>query len=136
VIDFYDGPAQTVPTVTTTTVVAAVTASASAAPIASAAHLMKQQAAWGPEDLRDYILTEVVKISPSYALRRNPAAEMAICKSFCQRWGAQAPGIAKFAFETCQGWWNSSPIDFRRFSKGSDPYFAAVIVERLSQASA
>lgn len=135
-IEFYDGPVKTAPTATSTQTVTPITTRATAAPITPAAHLIKPDEQWTPEDLRDYILAEVVKRQPLAAQRRNPAAEMAICRSFCERWGVNAPRIARFAFTVCEGWWNNSPIDFRRFSKASDAYFAEVIIGRLPQASA
>lgn len=133
-IEFYDGPVKTAPTATTT--VTPITTQASATPITPAAHLIKPDEQWTPEDLRDYILAEVIKRQPSAAQRRNAAAEMAICRSFCQRYGANAPRIARYAFTIAQGWWNNSPVGFTRFSKASDAYFAEIIIGRLPQASA
>jgi len=137
-IEFYDGPVQTAPTTTTATTmtVVPITTQATATPIVPAAHLIKPDEQWTPEDLRDYILTEIVKRQPAAASRRNPAAEMAICRAFSERHGVNAPRIARYAFTIAQGWWNSSPIDFRRFSKASDTYFANIIIGRLPQASA
>lgn len=134
-IEFYDGPVTTAPTATTTTVTP-ITTQATATAITPAAHLIKPDEQWTPEDLRDYILAEVVKRQPAAAQRRNPAMEMAICRAFSERHGANAPRIARYAFTIAQGWWNSSPIDFRRFSKASDAYFADIIIGRLPQASA
>lgn len=134
-IEFYDGPVKTAPTATTTTVTP-ITTRATATPITPAAHLIKSDEQWTPEDLRDYILAEIIKRQPSAAQRRNPAMEMAICKAFCERHGANAPRIARYAFDIAQGWWNNSPIGFTRFAKGSDAYFAEVIIGRLPQASA
>jgi hypothetical protein len=137
-IEYYDGPAtaQAIPTARSATTVPLVTTRATATPIVPAAHLIKRSEQWNPEDLRDYIAARLTEFNPTAAARRNPAMEMAICKAFCERWGDQAPRIARYAFEFAKGWWNNSPIDFRRFSKASDAYFANVIVGRLPQATA
>lgn len=134
-IEYYDGPIVSA-TANAFTVTPNVTTRATATPIAPAAHLIKNDAQWTHADLRDYILRQLERYNPSALARRNPAMEVAVCRSFCERWGADAPRIAKFAFETCRGMWNNAPITFARFSRDSDAYFAAVIAERLPQENA
>lgn len=85
---------------------------------------------WGWEALRDYV---VFKIQSRWGFfPRNPLKEAGIFKSFVTRWGPQAGPIARYAFEFADGIWMGDPISITRFTKGSDPYFAAVIVKKLS----
>jgi len=98
-------------------------------PVAGAAYLMKDDADWTWEDLRDYVMGQIVAHHGPQL--RNPVKEAGIFKGFMARYGVQAVGIARFAFEQQRGMWQRAPISVTRFCKGSDPYFADVIAKRL-----
>lgn len=93
----------------------------------SRAYLGKTDWAW--DDLRDYVVAEIE--ARFGAFPRDSRKESGIFKSFLARWPEQAQAIAKYAFEVSDGRWAGAPISVNRFCKGSDPYFAQVISERL-----
>lgn len=99
------------------------------APVAGAAYLMKVDAEWSWEDLRDYVMGQIVMYHGPQV--RNAVKESAIFKGFTSRYGSQAVAIARFAFENQRGMWQRAPISVNRFTKGSDPYFADPIAKRL-----
>lgn len=85
---------------------------------------------WNWTDLRDYIVVEIEKRHGPQV--RDPKKEAGVVKGFISRWGIQqAHAIARAAFEVHDGWWRNAPISINRFTRGSDPYFASVIAERL-----
>jgi hypothetical protein len=98
--------------------------------VASAAYLMKDDASWTPEDLRDYVMGQIEQFHGPQV--RNAMKEASIFKSFMGRWPGQAVAIARFAFEVERGMWQRAPISANRFCKASDVYFAAKIAEKLS----
>lgn len=93
----------------------------------SRAFVAKTEWAW--DDLRDYVVHNIEERFGPFP--RDARKEAGIFKSFLSRWGDQAQGIARYAFETVDGRWAGAPISVNRFCKNSDPYFAAVIAERL-----
>lgn len=97
--------------------------------VESATHLLVTSQSWSWEQLRDYVLTEIQKAHGPQV--RNIPKENAIFKSFANRWGDKASAIARYAFEIQQGYWHRAPITVGRFAKGSDEYFAQVIVDQL-----
>lgn len=97
---------------------------------AQAGHLLKADADWTAKDLQTYVMGEIERLHGAQV--RNPIKENAIFGSFMARWGSQAAAIARFAFEVERGWWNRAPISATRFTKGSDPYFAVLIADRLN----
>jgi hypothetical protein len=85
---------------------------------------------WGWEELRDYVVNRIEKRwGPQ---RRDPLKEASIFRSFVKRWGRMSEPISRYAFEIADGFWMGDPITINRWAKGSDPYFAAVIVKKLS----
>lgn len=84
---------------------------------------------WGWEELRDYVVTSIEKRWGVFP--RDSRKEAGIFKSFLARWPSQAQQIARYAFEVSDGRWRGAPVSVNRFCKASDPYFAAVIAERL-----
>lgn len=98
-------------------------------PVAGAAYLMKPDSQWTWEDLRDYVMGQIVAYHGPQL--RNPVKEAGIFKGFMARYGDKAVGIARFAFEQQRGMWQRAPISVTRFCKGSDPYFADQIARRL-----
>lgn len=98
-------------------------------PVASAAYLMKPDDQWSWEDLRDYVMGQIVAFHGPQL--RNTVKEAGIFRSFMARYPDKAVGIARFAFEQQRGMWQRAPISVTRFCKGSDPYFADVIANRL-----
>lgn len=93
------------------------------------AFLAKPDVDWTWEDLRDYVVYQIEqKFGP---WPRSQFKEMGTFKRFHADWGTQAAQIARYAFETCDGWWSSAPVSINRFTKGSDPFFAVVIADRL-----
>lgn len=97
----------------------------------SRSHMLKPVEHWGWEEVRDYVVTEIE--SRFGVFPRDSRKEMGVFKSFCSRHGEAAPIIAQYAFEVCEGWWKGAPISVNRFCKGSDPYFAEVIIQTLSE---
>lgn len=97
--------------------------------IASAKHVMKPESEWGWEEMRDYVVKAIEDRHGPFP--RNFKTESGIFKGFMKRWGSQAPAIARFAFEQCDGMWKGAPISVTRFCQGSDPYFAQPIASRL-----
>ncbi len=84
---------------------------------------------WGWEEVRDYVTRKIEErwgASP-----RDPLKEAGIFKGFVGRWGAQAKDIAVAACEVHGCIWRSAPLSITRFTKGNDPYFAAVIASNL-----
>lgn len=100
-------------------------------PVASAAasYAMKAESSWGWSDLRDYVIREIESRHGPQV--RDPKKEAGIFKGFMSRWPEQAVAIARSAFEVHDGMWRNAPISVNRFCKASDPYFSAVIAERL-----
>lgn len=96
-------------------------------PSTSRAYLGKTEWAW--DDLRDYVVAQIEERFGAFP--RDSRKESGIFKSFLARWGDQAQTIARYAFEVEDGRWAGAPISVNRFCKGSDPYFAAKIVERV-----
>lgn len=95
------------------------------------AYLARQDEQWSWEDLRDYVVTKIQEIHGPQP--RDHFKEMGTFKGFLSRWEEMAPAIARYAFEVEGGWWRSAPISTGRFAKGSDPFFSAVILDRLGR---
>lgn len=86
---------------------------------------------WSWKQLRDYVLRSIAeRHGPQPA--GDEIKNASVFQAFHKRWGAQAGPIARFIFEQQDGYWRSAPVTTSRFTKGSDPYFAAPIAERLS----
>lgn len=86
---------------------------------------------WSWSDLRDYVVREIQSRFGPFP--RNPKTEASIFKSFLGRHEGHAPAIARFAFESHDGYWCGAPISVNRFCKASDAYFAAVILASLAE---
>lgn len=99
-------------------------------PASGASDVGKDASTWSWENLRDYVVRSIEKTHGPFP--RDAIKEKSIFSSFVSRWGAQAGPIAQFAFGACEGMWKGSPVRVNRFCKGSDQYFAAPIVERLT----
>lgn len=95
-------------------------------------YLMTDATHWSWSQLRDYVVAEIE--ARFGAIPRDTRKEAGIFRRFLTTWGAQSGPIAKCAFEEYDGWWQNAPISITRFCRGSDPYFAAVIAQRLSPA--
>lgn len=104
----------------------------SVAVVASSArgYLLKQDSQWTWSDLRDYVVAEIERCSGTFP--RNQRKEQGIFTRFMAEFGADAPIIARYSFEVCNGWWANAPISINRFCKGSDPFFSGPILRRLS----
>lgn len=85
--------------------------------------------AWGWEEVRDYVVTQVELRWG--AQPRDPLKEAGIFKGFVSRWGGKAESIARAAFEVHGGMWKGAPVQVGRFAKGSDPYFAEIIAQHV-----
>jgi hypothetical protein len=95
------------------------------------AYRAREDEQWSWSDLRDYVVTQIEAVHGPQP--RDHYKEMGIFKAFASRWQEAAPAIARHAFEVERGMWRSAPISVSRFAKGSDPYFAVPIAERLAQ---
>ena len=101
-------------------------------PISSSRHLLREEAQWSWEELRDYVFTEITKRHGRQP--RNAKTEASIFKSFLNRWPeGQAVRIAKAAFEIHDGMWGNAPISVNRFCVKSDPFFATPILAALEK---
>lgn len=114
----------------TETVVPVVTERVTVTAVAGASYLLKADAQWTWEDLRDYVMGQIEQYHGPQV--RNTVKEASIFKSFLTRHGDQAVAIARFAFEVQRGMWQRAPISANRFCKGSDEYFSDVIKARLA----
>jgi hypothetical protein len=85
--------------------------------------LLKPEAEWGWQELRDYIIAQSIRRHG--AVPRNPVKEASIVKAFMERWGDIAIPIAKRAFDGSDGVWHRAPVRIEHFAKASDDYFAA-----------
>lgn len=115
--------------VATPTVVVTETVTLTQRPSEARAFVAKDEASWGWDDLRDYVVAQIEQRFGVFP--RDAKKEAGIFKAFLSRYGDKAPAIARYAFETCDGFWCGAPISVNRFCKGSDPYFGDKIVERL-----
>lgn len=102
-----------------------------APPEAGQTHVGVDPARWGLDALRSYIATQIERHHGPFP--RDAKKERAILSSFLARWGAQAGPIAEYAFTVAGGMWRGAPVGMTRFCKGSDPYFAALIAEKLAR---
>lgn len=93
-------------------------------------HVLHRDETWTWYELRDYVVGKIVEIHGVFP--RNDKKEMGIFKAFATRWGTDAPAIARYAFESMGGYWKNAPVSVNRFCKGSDPYFAQLIVNHLN----
>lgn len=102
----------------------------SAATIESKAYLCKQPEHWTWEDLRDYVMGELIsRFGPQV---REPLKERGVFSSFLKRYGnLNAVTIAMAAFDVYEGMWHSAPIGRDRFCRNSDAYFGDVILKSL-----
>jgi hypothetical protein len=86
-------------------------------------------AEWDWEHLRDYSVDQIIRLHGPFP--RRAFTEDAVFKRFHGEWGADAPRIARYAFEISGGRWGGSPISVNRFCKESDPYFARPIADKI-----
>lgn len=89
---------------------------------------------WDWKQLRDYVMRQVQERHGPQP-RGDEIRIASTFQSFHKRWGALAGPIARFAFEQQDGFWRSAPVTATRFTKGSDPYFAEPIAQRLTGAT-
>jgi hypothetical protein len=95
-------------------------------------HLYRDPEAWEWQELRDYVVFEITKLTGEYSGHpTSGAAEAQIFKSFMKRHGDNAHRIARYALDTCDGLWYSSPVTIFDFCKNSDPQFADPILKNL-----
>lgn len=95
------------------------------------AYLAKPDQEWDWRELRDYVVDQIERQHGLFP--RNSKQEYGIFSRFANTFGADAPAIARFAFEVEGGFWLGAPISVTRFCKGSDPFFAQPIIERLRE---
>ena len=98
-------------------------------PVASRSDLLVEPSEWSWQEFRDYVVAHIEQVSGPFP--RDAKKEYGIFSRFLNTYGQDAVRIAKYAFEVCDGWWKGAPISVNRFTKGSDPYFANVILDRL-----
>lgn len=97
---------------------------------AAKTHLIHADVDWGWEDLRNYVVTQIEEHFGAFP--RDSVKEAAIFKRFTSTFGTDAPRVARYAFEVCEGYWAGAPISVNRFCKASDEYFAEPILRRLN----
>jgi hypothetical protein len=100
----------------------------------SKTHLQRDPEAWEWQELRDYVVYEITKMTGEFSGHTNGAAEAQIFRSFLRRHGPNAQRIARYALDTCGGLWYASPVTILDFCKNSDPQFADPILKRLEAA--
>lgn len=95
-----------------------------------ASHLLRGEWTW--REMRDYVMGEIEKYHGPQV--RNPLKEKGVFDSFIKRWGSdQSKLIAQAAFDIHHGMWANAPISLNRFCRSSDEYFAAKIIDKLSE---
>lgn len=99
----------------------------------SRTHLLKPAEQWGWAEVRDYVVASYE--SRFGAFPRDQRKEYGIFTRFAKEYGTMAGPIARYAFETCDGWWMNATVTVNRFCKGSDKYFAEPILRRLNGAA-
>lgn len=92
---------------------------------------LKPDNEWGWEELRDYVVDQVEQNFGLFP--RDLPKEVSIMKSFTERFGHDAPRIARAAYEVYKGYWGGAPIRISRFTRASDEWFARVILKDLPQ---
>ncbi len=98
-------------------------------------YLLREPHQWTAEDLRDYVVDQIVRVS-GRAIPRNSVKEMSIFKRFLETYQEFSGSIAQYAFEgPDNGWWNNAPIGIERFCRGSDKWFADKICDKLIAAA-
>ena len=91
----------------------------------------KPDETWDWRDLLDYVVDQIERLHGPFV--RESGKEYGIFNSFVSRWGIQSAAIARYAFETCDGYWVNAPVSITRFTKGNDPFFALPISQRINQ---
>ena len=95
-------------------------------------HLHCSPEAWGWQELRDYVIYHISMLTGEFSGHpTSSAAEAQIFKSFIRRHGDNAQRIARYAMDTCDGLWYSSPVTIFDFCKNSDSRFAEPILKSL-----
>lgn len=90
----------------------------------------KPEAEWGWSEFRDFVVDKITEAHGPFP--RSDVKEAGIFKRFLAEYGvADAVAIVRYAFEVCDGRWANAPIGIARFCRGSDPYFAQPILERI-----
>jgi hypothetical protein len=90
----------------------------------------KSEAEWGWSEFRDFVVDQITRANGPFP--RMAEREAGIFKRFLSQYGiADAMAITRYAFEVCGGRWGNAPIGITRYCKGSDPYFAQPILERI-----
>jgi hypothetical protein len=127
--DAQDAPAP-VPSVTRVRSVAPVPTSTVSSTETNRSFLTKPAAQWTWKDLQGYVVSKIEQMHGPFP--RSTTREFGIFNSFAMRYGKDAGPIAVFAFETSStpGRWKGAPINVGRFARGSDPYFADVILNQ------
>jgi hypothetical protein len=95
---------------------------------------LKPDNEWGWEELRAYVVDQVESLFGPFP--RDLPKEVSIMKSFTERFGKDAPRIARAAYEVHKGYWGGAPIRLSRFTRASDEWFARVILASLPQEQA
>jgi len=127
----FDEPS-TLPVVQVVSAAPAVVERVTATPLSSSrGFLARPDTQWTWEDLRDYVVGQVEQRFGAFP--RNFHKELGIFKSFMARYPDQAVAIARYAFEVKDGYWSGAPVSVTRFCRGSDRWFAEVIVARLDE---
>ncbi len=98
-------------------------------------HVHRSPQDWEWQELRDYVIYKISMMTGEFSGHpSSAAAEAQIFKSFLIRYGADAQRIARYALDTCEGLWYSSPVTIFHFCKKSDPRFAEPILKSLEAA--
>ncbi len=97
-------------------------------------HLFSPPSEWGPEQLRDYAIYEMTKVTGELA--RHPEGighDTQIFTGFMIRHD-RAVQIARYAFDILHGLWYARPVTVTSFTAGADPYFAEPIHRLILEA--
>jgi hypothetical protein len=130
-LSLYPSVTETTTPVVTQTVV--ITEKVEVSPSRPASYLIKPDSVWGWQELRDYVVAQIEALfGPS---PRDLRKEKSIFSSFIDRFGTDAPRIARYAFESpaTKGLWGNAPIRVTRFTRASDEWFAVPILDRLQK---
>ena len=99
-------------------------------------YLLKPDGEWTAADLRDYVVSEMLRVHGPSVWVRDPAKELSIFKKFvcdfCETSMELAVAIARLAYGQHKGIWRDTPITPARFSKGNYRYFADPLLAQLT----
>ena len=82
---------------------------------------------WTPERVHRFVAEQTRVLRPA----GDPAAELALCAAWLERWGMAGVRILQQVFARHRGYWHGAPVHYAHLRPAADPYFAEVIAAQL-----